>query len=115
MNLHKEWLRLKKLEKETREARVEVERKLWQYHHGFINGNTAKSEDYKISITRPETWKVDNEATYILESVPCFKIKYEVDKKAFKALGHEQQELARKAFEIKPGKPTFKIEVIDEN
>ena len=111
-----------KLKKELDEKKKELESiqaALYSLFQGEMDnteyGKTFSTEmsGYKISIVKKESISVDQEMADVIGI--GFKKKYTLDKKAYNKLDKEDQKRVDECLTSKPAKPSFKVEVIDED
>lgn len=74
---------------------------------------TRTLDGMKFSCTRKETTKVDQEKAAKIDS-PALRIKYELDKRTYNALDFENKKVVEECMETVVSKPTFKVEVVEE-
>lgn len=129
-DLYKEWLELKAAEAEAVDKRREIEDRLCKIHGILTTDKGTKSYDmeqgktlYEVKITCRQDSKVDSDAVQEIaqeEGIPnkvlqdLFRWKPEVNATKWKAASKEITGKLAKAITVKPGRPSFKISIIEE-
>ena len=115
------WIEAKRAETKANAERIKIEEQLVAAMEVPAEGSKTHSIDgYKITVTQPITRKLD-EATWANVKAKCpmeswpIKTKIEADATGVKWLQANDQKVWRaiaSAFETKPGKVGFKVEVV---
>jgi len=119
--LCRDWLDAKRQENAANKRRIEIEEQMAQALEVPDEGSkTHKLDGFKVTVTQPVTRKLDEAAwAKVLHLVPenmrPVKVKIEADATGCKYLAQNEPAMWRKiakAFETKPGKIGFKVEVL---
>ena len=117
--LFENYLKVKKELDEKKKELESLQASLYSLFQGELEcvdyGKTFSTElsGYKITIIKKESISVDQEMADVIGL--GFKKKYTLDKKAYNRLDKEDQKRVDECLTTKPAKPTFKVEVIDED
>ena len=120
---YEKWLEAKEAENQAKKRRMEIEDKIslrLELDDQKEQTKTHNFDGYKVKIQQRLNRSIDSErlieiATYegILEKVQeLFRIKYEVNKKAWESTDDAVTNLLVEAITVKPGRPSYAIEKV---
>ena len=119
--LARDWLEARRAEAEAAKRRCAIEAQMCEALEVPAEGSkTHKLDSHKVTVTQPVTRKLDLKAWELVkddcpQALQPVKVRLEADATGCKYLANNEPEIWRKiarAFETKPGKVGFKVEVL---
>ena len=108
--MYQEFLDTKRQIEELEAKKLQIECAIYEKHQANLKqgSNTIDEDGFKIKITLKDTIKVDQVKAQL---VPFgFRIKFELDAKAYKNLTDEEKKVVDECTTVTPAKPYFQVE-----